>query len=212
MNKNSLGAVAVLSALTVLLTASESSADVIDNPSNDLFFYMADSYSPFLTFADSTETYQSDSYFELYTQSDGTFGVIDAHTTSSATGEMVGGFGLNAQLIVDLANGPGITGSIDGANETFDWTIEAYVKFTTPLNPGTVGSTCRTPNFYIDIAGDYGSTDTFTSDSFTIPAITSGCGTATNRTTINTALALGSDGATLLFPKISWDPEAPYGS
>jgi hypothetical protein len=137
---------------------------------------------------------------EMY--SDGTYLFTDAYTDYGLLPYTVAGQSLSAQLFIYDVNG-----TVDGITQEITWQIDARVKF----KAGSALSTCQTSIFTIDVYGDYGATETFVSDPFTVPALTSGCGGATNIAAINTALSLGSSGASLTLPKFGLSP-VPTGS
>ena len=133
---------------------------------------------------------------------DGTYLYTSSYTDYDEAGVFIGLVEVEAQLqILD------IVGTVNGITEEIDWQIEARVRF----RAGVALGSCQTSSFMIDVSGDYGATDTFTSSSFTIPALTTGCANSTNRGTINTGLSLGSSGASLQLYKFNLDP-VPTGS
>jgi len=124
-----------------------------------------------------------------------------------ATGYSLGANGVKAQII--LGGGTPASGNLNAVSGNFSLTLNLRVKFTDGNN--SITTTCQTGFVTVALKNDgsttfpgtslhgvaYNSatgTFTVTSSGFTIPALSSGCGSAANQAALNSAFSLGSSG------------------
>lgn len=123
-------------------------------------------------------------------------GLLDSDHQIHATSKTVDGQVVSMEYILT-----DVTGTLDLPNESGDWTITGYVRFSAP---GEIsGTSCRTSSFNVTFDSNYNAGNY--SDSFTIPTLsgsgTQACGGWASE--LNSQFALGSSGAYLYFNKFT---------
>jgi hypothetical protein len=155
-----------------------------------------DSDIPFLAFSNGkTATNLSTSNsFTADTDSAGDMSFDGSNMQIVPTNATVNGHTLNVRL-----HFTDVTGNTDlsGASPDITWAMFAKMEFDDSSDGITV-TNCHTTTFEIDVSGNWNDT---TSSSFTISSLSSGCNGWASA--INTALGLGSSGATLTLYKFT---------
>ena len=191
--------------VTTLLVAGNARADT---PNNTPGVYIIESTADSrIYFADATSwafAYNTGgTYSDLFTYIDGSGNVTMYAPAAHFNAEPVSG-SYDAQLVV--SNDTGLVDFWAGA--PFHITITAVISF----SGGGLSAPCQTPSFsvemkvgsaagtYVPAGQDYGGGGSPTgrfragNPNFTVPAVTSGCGSAANIAAINSALKLGVNG------------------
>ncbi|MDI3288139.1 hypothetical protein [Polyangium sp. 15x6] len=185
----------------VTLSAGSAQASPIDNPGlNCTFRFEQNSSIPFLDFSNgkSATNLSTVNYFTADTDSAGNMGFVGSTMQAVPTDAFIGGNPISVRLLFTDVSG---TTDLSGADPDINWTMTARAQFVEPVN-GVTTLNCQTATFTIYVTGNW---DDTTSSAFTIPALSgSGSGACNGLSSvINTALGLGTNGATLSLYKFA---------
>lgn len=204
MIRGSSGAVALALALVSCLVLSTTIAQAapIDNPGTADFYFYNNPGTPFLAFSSgkSASCYgTAQSWFQADVDSSGIM-YFDGETMQfTETTYNVGTNPLYVQLFITDVSG---TTDMSSGHSNIHWVISAEAHFKdTP--DGITQTTCKTSGFKMSIIGDWAGA---TSSSFKIPALSGASGACNGYgSAINTALGLGTSGATVELYKFNGD-------
>jgi hypothetical protein len=183
----------------VTLSAGSAQASAIDNPGlNCTFKFDQNSSIPFLAFSNgkSATNLSTVNYFTADTDSAGNMGFVGSTMQAIPTNALVNSHTVSVRLVFTDVVG---TTDLSGTHPNISWAMTAKAQFVDATD-GISTLNCQTGTFTISITGDWGNT---TSSAFTIPALSgSGSGACNGwSSAVNTALGLGTSGATLTLYK-----------
>lgn len=184
----------------IMLGAGSAKANPIDNPGvNCTFHFDQNSGVPFLDFSNgksATNLSAGPSFFTADTDSAGNMGFDGSTMIQVPTNASLGPNMISVKLLFTDVSG---TTDLSGLHPNINWTMTAKAQFADAAD-GISTLNCQTSAFSISVSGNWGNT---TSASFTIPALSgSGSGSCNGLSAgVNSALGLGSSGATLTLYK-----------
>lgn len=185
----------------VTFSAGSAQASPIDNSGlNCTFRFYQNGSMPFLDFSNgkSATNLSTSNFFTADTDSAGTMSFVGSTMQAIPTDATLGGNPISVRLLFTDVVG---TTDLSGADPDINWEMTAKAQFQETIN-GITTVNCQTGMFTIYISGDWGNT---TSIDFTIPALSgSGSGACNGfSSSVNTALGLGTNGASLTLYKFS---------
>jgi hypothetical protein len=200
MIRRSLCLVAALAAAGhVILDAGSAMASPIDNSGlNCTFKFNVNGSMPFLAFSNgkTATNLASSNFFTADTDSSGNMSFGGSSMSSVPTNATLGINTISVRLqFTDVVG----TTDLSGAVPNINWVMTAKAQFVDAAD-GISTVNCQTSTFTIYVSGNWGNT---TSTAFTIPSLSgSGSGACNAHAAgVNSALGLGSSGATLTLYK-----------
>ena len=189
----------IATAACVTLSTGSAQANPIDNSGlNCTFKFDQNGSIPFLDFSNgkSATDLSTVNYFTADTDSAGNMGFVGSTMQAVPTNALVNGHTVSVRLLFTDVVG---TTDLSGTDAYIDWEMTAKAQFVDATD-GISTVNCQTGTFTIYVTGDW---DATTSSAFTIPALSgSGSGACNGwSSAVNTALGLGTSGATLTLYK-----------
>ncbi|TKC95848.1 hypothetical protein [Polyangium fumosum] len=186
---------ASLATIACVTLSGSAHASPIDNPGlNCKFEFYKNGGTPFLDFSNgkSTTGLAGTNSFSADTDSAGNMSFVGSTMQLELTDALVNGVAVRVRLLFTDVVG---TTDLSGADPDINWEMTAKLQVA-EAGQGITTVNCQTGTFTIYVSGDWGNT---TSSTFTIPAMSgSGSGACNGLSAaVNTALGLGTNGATL---------------